>query len=84
MLQTVRITSKGQITIPAKVAKALGLKKGDALLMELNGDKIIMSRQQKILDELAGSIELPKKYQRRSLEFIISDAKQEYFSRKKK
>lgn len=34
-MQRARITSKGQVTIPAEVRKALGLKRGDYLVFEL-------------------------------------------------
>ena len=33
------ITSKGQTTIPDKIRKALGIKSGDKLEYELNGDQ---------------------------------------------
>lgn len=35
-MKAARITSKGQVTIPAEVRKALGLKRGDYLLFEIS------------------------------------------------
>ncbi|MGH9608683.1 MAG: AbrB/MazE/SpoVT family DNA-binding domain-containing protein [Bryobacteraceae bacterium] len=35
-----RITSKGQITIPRKIRQALGVKSGDQLVFEKNGNDI--------------------------------------------
>jgi len=32
-----RITSKGQLTIPREVRRALGVKEGDSLLFEIGG-----------------------------------------------
>jgi|SRR5271163_5064070 len=37
---TAKITSKGQITIPAKVRRALGVREGDAVVFEQDGDTI--------------------------------------------
>jgi len=42
-----------------------------------------MEKSQKLLDEIAGSLYLPKKYKDKTLDFIIRDSKQEYFSTKK-
>lgn len=83
MLQTVKISSKRQITIPAKVYDALNLSEGDRLIVELHENKIVLQKAQTLLDEVAGSVELPERYRGKSMEFIIRDAKSEYFKRKK-
>lgn len=41
-MEIVRLSSKGQIVIPAKIRKELGLSKGDKLLLERRGDTIIL------------------------------------------
>jgi antitoxin PrlF len=40
MEQKARITSKGQITIPKAVRRALGVKEGDSLLFEIEGENV--------------------------------------------
>src|SRR5271154_4139529 len=35
---TAKITSKGQITIPAEVRRALGVREGDAVIFQKDGD----------------------------------------------
>jgi AbrB family looped-hinge helix DNA binding protein len=35
-----KITSKGQITVPREVRHALGVKPGDSLVFELDGDEV--------------------------------------------
>ncbi len=40
MEQKARITSKGQITIPKAVRRALGIKEGDSLLFEIEGEEV--------------------------------------------
>lgn len=45
MHQTAKLTSKGQVTVPAEVRKALHLKSGDTLAWEVQGNgKIIVYR----------------------------------------
>ncbi len=41
-MEVVKLSSKGQIVIPAKIRKELKLSKGDKLLLERNGDTIIL------------------------------------------
>jgi len=83
MLQTVKISSKRQITIPADIFNFLKLNEGDRLIVNIDEGKIVMEKSQKLLDEIAGSLYLPKKYKDKTLDFIIRDSKQEYFSTKK-
>jgi AbrB family looped-hinge helix DNA binding protein len=42
MQNNAKITSKGQITIPLKIRQALGVKEGDRLVFEQNGDEIVV------------------------------------------
>lgn len=46
-----RITAKAQTTIPASVRRALGLKPGDQIAYELDGDRVIMTRQKTVVDD---------------------------------
>jgi len=39
-----RISSKAQTTIPRAVRDALGLKQGDAVAYQIDGDRVIMTR----------------------------------------
>ena len=39
-----RITSKAQTTIPRAVRLALGLKPGDEVIWEIEGDRVVMRR----------------------------------------
>lgn len=82
MLQTVRITSKRQITIPVKIFRQLNLNEGDNLLVEVNANMMVIKKAQSLLDELAGSVKIPKKYLNKSIDFIIKETKRKYFARK--
>ena len=44
MIQS-RITSKAQTTIPRAVRDALGLRQGDDLQYEIDGDRVILTRR---------------------------------------
>ena len=48
----VKLSSKRQITMPAAFCKALGLKPGEKVLLEILGDKIIISPRTKSYTEL--------------------------------
>lgn len=39
-----KVTSKGQITIPIEIRRALGVKAGDKVVFEQNGDNISVRR----------------------------------------
>jgi len=41
-MSIVKLSSKGQIVIPAKIRKELDLSKGDKLLLERRGNEIIL------------------------------------------
>ncbi|SFV05178.1 AbrB/MazE/SpoVT family DNA-binding domain-containing protein [Alicyclobacillus macrosporangiidus] len=42
MVMEARISKQGQITVPAKVRSALGVKEGDAILFYVEGDQVVV------------------------------------------
>lgn len=44
MEKAATLTSKGQITIPAEIRKALGLKRGDAVIFETVSEGVLVRR----------------------------------------
>jgi len=44
-MPTAKITSKGQVTIPAEVREALGLKQGDMLAFEVQAEYVVVRRE---------------------------------------
>jgi len=83
MLETVRISSKRQITIPARVFHWLGLGQGDQLVVEVKDQTMVLQKAQNLLDELAGSVKLPKRFKNKPIDLIIKSAKDDYFSLKR-
>lgn len=59
---TAKITSKGQITVPAKFMKQLGLKEGDQLRFVMSEDGEIRVEPIRLLsaDELLGMFDQPQ------------------------
>jgi AbrB family looped-hinge helix DNA binding protein len=53
-----RLTSKGQVTIPSAVRKALGLRDGDRVVFRVDGDRAVLARTPDLL-ALASSVAVP-------------------------
>jgi len=49
-MQTVKVTRKGQTTIPAEIREKLGIKEGDQLAVEAVGEKVVFTRIPSLLD----------------------------------
>lgn len=81
MLQTVRISSKRQVTIPVKLFDKMKLKEGDRLIFELENNTIRVNKAQHLIDELAGSVKLPEKYRRVPVDTLIKKARKKRFNR---
>jgi AbrB family looped-hinge helix DNA binding protein len=45
-----RLSSKRQVTLPLKVTKALGLAAGDELRVEMEGNRIVLSREDSLAE----------------------------------
>lgn len=48
----VKVSDKGQISIPTEVQKKVGIKKGDELLLVSKGRKIVLEKPEKIIQML--------------------------------
>jgi AbrB family looped-hinge helix DNA binding protein len=56
------VTRKGQVTVPAEVRKALGLKQGDRVVFQLSAHKsgaVSMRRVGSVVDRTAGMLAGP-------------------------
>jgi len=76
------ITSKRQLTIPAKIFKKLGLREGEKVIVSEEEGGIKIKSALKLLDELAGSVKLPKRFKGLSIDEIIEKGKTEHFAKK--
>lgn len=57
-MQTVKVLPKGQITLPKQVRKKLKIGVGDRLLLEEEGEKIVLKKGKTIFDYIGS---LPSK-----------------------
>lgn len=57
-MSTSRVTSKGQVTLPAEIRRALSIEQGDDLVFELAADRSVNVRvvKRKRLSELYGAL----------------------------
>lgn len=77
------ITSKRQLTIPAKLFGELGLRAGQKLVLVKDGQRVYLESAEDQLAALAGSIKSPRHLAGANLDSIISRAKRAYFRAKK-
>jgi len=53
-----KVSSKGQVTVPKDVRRALGVEEGDTVIVHIEGDRAFMERTPGFVD-LAGSLRVP-------------------------
>ena len=73
METSARMTSKGQITVPNAVRKALRLESGDRVVFRVDGDRAILARTPDLLD-VAGSIAVPAEKRGAAWADIVDEA----------
>ncbi len=57
VVQVSKITSKYQATIPAAARRALGIKQGDSVAFEIEGNAVVLRRATALDKEYAKAIE---------------------------
>ena len=81
-MYTVTITKQGQISIPAKLRRELGLEKTKKATVSREGSKLIFEPVKDIL-ELAGSLKTTKKpLSNKELEKVLAKAISEEYAQK--
>ena len=68
-----KVTRNYQITIPAEIRKALGIKQGEYLTVELRGDEIVIKRAKKKWK----TYRLSRKYSLEEMERMIEESIEE-------
>ncbi len=82
MFQQATITSKMQVTLPIKLARKVGLKSGQKIQVKEENGRLILTPMRQLVEELAGSWSLPKKWKGKDIDEIIEEAKEEHFKNK--
>ncbi|AHL23161.1 AbrB/MazE/SpoVT family DNA-binding domain-containing protein [Thermococcus nautili] len=68
-----KVTRNYQITIPAEIRKALGIKQGEYLTVELRGDEIVIKRAKRTWK----TYRLGRKYSLEEMERMIEESIEE-------
>ena len=82
MVQVATLTSKRQLTIPAKIFRKLRLRAGQKLIVREKKGEITLTPALNLVEDLAGSVKVPAKYKGLSADEIIDRSKKDYFSKK--
>lgn len=86
MYANAKITSKGQITIPAGIREALGVGKGDTLVFETTADYVTVRRQptlQEIVDRIS-AVSSPFPISDKSDDELVSEGIMAHWAEKEK
>lgn len=73
------ITSKRQLTLPAKVFKEAGLKQGQKVAVTWRDGELIITPLTDLVERLAGSLPTPKAWRGKDPDRIIDIAKKKHF-----
>ena len=76
------ITSKRQLTIPVELYELFNLSAGDKMLMYGEDKTIAMEPAASLVERMAGSVKVPKRFKGLSIDKIIQKAKKEHFKNK--
>lgn len=82
MNQLATITSKQQVTLPVGLFRKAGFKIGQRVIVSEENGRLILTPAEKLVEELAGSIPMPKEWAGKNLDQIIEEARDEYFTEK--
>ncbi len=75
------ITSKRQLTLPSKLTQKLNLKPGEKITIREENGHLVMTPTVRLVEELAGSLKLPNRFQGLDTQRIIEKAKEEFFTK---
>lgn len=79
MTYVATITSKRQLTIPAELFSRFGLKRGQKVIIAQRDGKLVIKPMIALVESLAGSVPVPKRFQGLEMDQLIQHAKTEYF-----
>ncbi|MBI2596602.1 AbrB/MazE/SpoVT family DNA-binding domain-containing protein [Candidatus Daviesbacteria bacterium] len=82
MVQIATITGKKQLTIPAKIFERARLKIGQRVMVSEENGSLKITPAERVVEELAGSVALPKRWYGNSIKEVVRKAKEEHFLRK--
>lgn len=82
MIGLATITSKRQFTIPVAAFEDLNFRVGQKVVVTSDNGALKITPAEKLVNDLAGSIRVPKKFKNKNIDEIIEIAKARYFAKK--
>ena len=82
MNQTATVTSKKQLTLPSALFKKAGFKIGQKVIVTEENGRLLITPAERLVEDLAGSVPVPKKWKGKDAREIIKEAKNAYFQKK--
>ena len=80
-IKTLRVSDKGQISIPNSVRQKLGIERGDNLILfEIEG-KILLEKQQKVFDKMKDDFKDVLHFSEQSLKEVWDNSEDEIWNR---
>ena len=76
------ITSKRQLTIPSGIFHKVGLSEGDKVLIEEKEGELRIKKASVLVENLAGSVTIPKYLKGKDVDEAIEIAKKKHFSKR--
>lgn len=83
MSQIATITSKKQLTLPSALFKQAGLRIGQKVIISEEKGRLVLTPSELLVEELAGSVPIPKKWKGKPIKWIKNQAIKEYFKHNK-
>lgn len=82
MNQLATITSKKQLTLPVELFRKVGFRIGEKVIVSEENGSLKITSAEKLVEELAGSIPMPKEWEGKDIDQIVEEARNEYFRKK--
>lgn len=83
MVEVATITTKRQLTIPARLFREAGLAEGQRVVVRKTRNGLSIEPTISIVDKLAGSMQVPSPLRKLSPEQLVARAKQMHFAKHK-
>jgi AbrB family looped-hinge helix DNA binding protein len=78
--KTIKVSAKGQITIPSDIQKEIGIKKGDEILLIRKGKRILLEKQENIQGKIKDELEDLQYFSQESLKKIWLNKRDEIWN----
>lgn len=76
-----RVSSKGQLTLPAELRRHLGIREGDAVTFRIEDQTAVLEKERETLESVFGSIPTPPHLVGRDIDEMIEEAMAENAAR---